>query len=97
MKRRTYKIFILAFCLSLIGNYAYCQLDNKEKQRIKKGKFERKAFEKSDADRNKSVGPPGPGGGTGGDPIPISNGLIMLLVGSTVYLSKKVFKEFKDI
>lgn len=50
----------------------------------------------SSSDQIKRIGPPGPGGGTGGNPIPVNGGLLILTVGSFIIWSLKIRKQLQD-
>jgi len=63
----------------------------------KNGNFSKKTFSRDNSwsREGKALSPPDPNGtgSTGGNRIPISGGLVFLLVGSTVYLIKRVRDE----
>ena len=63
----------------------------------KTGNFKKSAFKDNTAwsKDSKGTGLPGPGDATGGNPAPISGGLSILIVGSLVFLGKKVRDEIK--
>ena len=85
MKKITYLIISI---LVLISLSSFGQKNSKFDQKQKKT-FEKNQFGKNNGpDR---AGPPDPGGGgTGGNPIPISGGFLLLAGGLFVYsLSKK--------
>lgn len=44
---------------------------------------------------SKGLIPPDPGDGGGGDPIPIADGLSLLLIFSGIYLTRKIKKNIK--
>jgi hypothetical protein len=63
----------------------------------KTGNFKKSTFKDNTAwsKNSKGTGLPGPGDATGGNPAPISGGLSILIIGSLVFLGKKVHDEMK--
>jgi hypothetical protein len=68
----------------------------------KKGNFSKGNFSKNSTWGNeksndrKLLGPPNPGGGGGGNPAPISRGMYIMILGSIVFLTKKIKNELKS-
>lgn len=103
--KKNFFSYIIILCLALLINgnsYAALPIgsdQNSKNKQSKSGNFESDNFSKSsssstsfkpDASQNAV---PGPGGGSGGNPVPISSGMWILLLGSSVYLLKKARKE----
>ncbi len=61
----------------------------------KNGNFKKGTFSKSNSWSNngKALTPPDPSGGGTGNPVPISNGLAFLIIGSAIYFAKRVKDE----
>lgn len=66
---------------------------SKKSKSFSKGKFSKSSSWNKDGGNVKGIGPPGPGGGDGGNPVPISGGLSFLLIGSAIYFGKKIRDE----
>jgi hypothetical protein len=99
MHKRVVKIFVLILSFCLVTGVGFAYGDGKPpKQNTKKGNFSKKTFSNDNtwSRSGKALAPPDPGGGGGGNPIPISNGLLILIIGSSVYLLKKI-KNDTDI
>ncbi len=66
----------------------------------KKGNFKKGTFSKSNAWSNNGKAadtPPDPGGGGSGNPVPISNGLAFLIIGSVIYIIGRIRKEDESV
>ena len=61
----------------------------------KKGNFSKDKKFGNRGGGSKGLTPPDPGGGGGGNPIPIANGLSILLIFSGIYLTRKIKKNIK--
>lgn len=67
---------------------------SKKSKNFSKSKFAKGSkWDNNSGAPDRTLGPPGPGGGTGGNPIPISSGLSFLLIGSAIYFGKKLHDE----
>ena len=83
MKKKI-QILIIILILSL-------SLSAQKSGNFSKGKFSNE-WVKPDV---KKQGPPNPGDGQGGNPIPISSGLSFLIISSLLYFGNKLYKENK--
>jgi hypothetical protein len=88
MKKATYIFIIIIFSISLSS---FGQRKSSFDQ-PKKKTFEKSTFEKNNGPDK--AGPPNPGGGGTGDPIPISGGFLLLSGGLFLYSVTR--KKHKD-
>lgn len=96
MIKRTIKIFIVFAFLIFTANHLFADGDQPPSSSNKSGNFSKKSFSSKNAWSNngKSTGAiPTPGSSGTGDKIPISNGLLILIAGSLIFISKRVHKE----
>ena len=93
MKIPIISILIILFSIS----FTYGESMPNKKGNFSKGSFSKNStWSNTKGNNKKQLGPPGPGGGTGGNPAPISNGMYILLIGSTIFLTKKISNEIKS-
>ncbi len=89
MKRiRIILLLVFLFALSLAGVAA----DDESKTN---SEFTKSSFKKTSSGPSMIPGTGGAGSGGGGAPIPVSGGFIVLVIGSIIYLSKKVRDDIK--
>jgi hypothetical protein len=92
MKKITYVIFSI---LIFLGLSSFGQNRDSEFNQPKKKTFEKNSFGNNTGPER--AGPPDPGGGgTGGNPIPISGGFILLSGGLLIYSLTRKQQNKKD-
>jgi len=99
MHKRVIKIFILILSFCLITGVSFAYGDSKPpKQSSKKGSFSKKTFSNDNtwSRSGKAMAPPDPGDGSGGHPIPVPNGMLLLVIGSSIYFFKKIKDEYSQ-
>ena len=96
-------MFIRIFILSLLILFASTSFASGDVLSSKKGNFSKGNFSENSVwnknsknDYKRQLGPPGPGGGTGGHPAPISGGIYILLAGSALFIAKKIKNEIES-
>ena len=95
MYRKVTKILISFALIVFTAGYTFADgklppPPSKKNGNFSKGKL---SNDNSWSSNGKAFEPPNPGDGTGGNPVPISNGLAFLLIGSTIYVVKRIKGE----
>jgi len=90
------KQFVMAFILLAgITCSSSAFADDPLSSSSKNGNFKKGTFSNNNSysKGGKALTPPDPTTGTGGNPIPISPGIIILAIGSTIYFGKRIRDE----